>query len=172
MKRISWLKVAVQAALLSSFLLAAGTFGAQFERPEKVPAFTLSDLDGNQISLADYHGQVVLINFWATWCSPCVEELPTMEELRKSLADKPFGIIAINLSEDAETIRSFLERHSIELNFPLVLDAAGETAEKYHVRGLPATMIVDREGKFVFGGVGQRDWNSPAVRMEILPQFD
>lgn len=145
---------------------------AQGSMPDRVPLFTLEDLTGNQVRLEDYRGMVVMINFWATWCAPCVEELPTMEALQTSWSEKPFEIIAINLAEDREIVSRFIDRLGIKFSFPIVLDPGGVVADTYKVRGLPATLLVDKNGLFAFGGVGERDWNSEAVRQEILPLFE
>ena len=95
-----------------------------------------------------------------------------MDALKTALSDKPFEILAVNMSEDREAIETFLERTGFELNFPLLLDPGGIVADKYAVRGLPATMLVDPRGKFAFGGVGARKWDSPEVMAEIMPLFD
>ena len=140
--------------------------------PDIVPLFELQDVNGNLVSLEAHRGKVVMINFWATWCPPCIEEMPAMDALKKALSDKPFEILAVNISEDREAIETFLERTGFDLNFPLLLDPGGIVADKYAVRGLPATMLVDPDGKFAFGGVGARDWDSPEVIAEIMPLFD
>ncbi|MXZ80296.1 MAG: TlpA family protein disulfide reductase [Gammaproteobacteria bacterium] len=142
------------------------------ERPAEVSDFVLDDLDGNPVRLSDFRGRAVLINFWATWCGPCVEELPTLEGLRRHFQDRPFSVIAINLGEDAQTVRDFLDTNALKLNMILLIDEGGTVAETYCVRGLPATLLIDRDGRVVFGGVGQRDWNSPEVHAEILPVLE
>ena len=148
---------------LSSFVAAA---------PKVVPAFTLSDFRGQQISLQQYRGKVVMINFWATWCAPCVEEFPTMLDLKKSLDNQPFEILAINMGEDAEAIQRFADRLNLDFNFPVLVDNESKVAEKYKVKGLPATMLVNKQGEFAFGGIGARDWNGKKAREEILPLLD
>ena len=163
---------AIRCAVLLLHMLFCAAAAAQVSMPQEVPTFTLKDLSGKPVGLEDYRGKVVMINFWATWCAPCVEELPTMEALRTAWSDRPFEIIAVNLAEDRDAVSRFLDRHGIRLSFPVVLDSDGTVAETYKVRGLPATLLVDRNGSFVFGGVGERDWNSDAVRQEILPLFE
>ena len=140
--------------------------------PDIVPLFELQDIEGNLVSLEDQRGKVVMINFWATWCPPCIEEMPAMDALKTALSDKPFEILAVNMSEDREAIETFLERTGFDLSFPLLLDPGGIVADKYAVRGLPATMLVDPHGNFAFGGVGARKWDSPEVIAEIMPLFD
>jgi peroxiredoxin len=140
--------------------------------PSEAPLFTLFDSTGNLVALEDHRGKVVLINFWATWCPPCIEEMPAMQELKESFVHRPFEILAINMAENQEDIDIFLQRTGFEFSFPLLLDPGGKVADQYHVKGLPTTMIVDRDGLFAFGGVGARDWNSPEIQAEILPLFD
>lgn len=140
--------------------------------PEVVPLFTLSDISGNSVSLESLRGSVVMINFWATWCPPCIEELPTMHALKDSLADEPFEILAINMGESVEDIDKFLQRTEMELGFPLLLDTHNEVSTLYEVRGLPATLVVDKTGKFAFGGVGARDWNGTEAHEQIRPLLD
>lgn len=148
--------------------------GLAEDNPEKkvVPNFELLDIYDNSIFLESFRGNVVLVNFWATWCLPCVEELPSINDLKIHFSDQPFAVLAINMAEDKESILNFLERTQLEVDFPLLVDPAGITANKYAVQTLPATLIIDKNGVFAFGGIGARDWNSEQVRSEILPLFD
>ena len=157
------------SVILSTGILPANAAG---NSPENVPDFTLMDTDNQPVALESLRGNVVLINFWATWCPPCVEELPSINALGKSFAEKPFKILAINMGEDKETITSFLNRIGFELNFPLLIDPGAKTADLYAVKTLPATLLVNQDGTFAFGGVGAREWNSEQTRNEILPLFD
>lgn len=158
--------LALSAALAQSFSASSRTM------PDEVPLFTLADYRGNKVSLADLRGKVVLINFWATWCPPCVAEMPTLQALSESFSDRPFAVLAINMAEDREAIEAFLAHTKMRLDFPLLVDPGGTVASDYNVLQLPATLLVDRDGMFAFGGIGERDWNSEAVKSEILPLFD
>lgn len=124
------------------------------------------------MSLEKLRGNVVMINFWATWCPPCVEEMPTMQALKESLIDKPFEILAVNMGEDEATIKEFVKRIDIDFSFPLLVDLTTQVATDYEVSGLPATLIIDKPGYFAFGGIGPRDWNSAEVHNEILPLLE
>jgi peroxiredoxin len=148
--------------------------GLAAEHPEEkeVPNFELLDIYDNSVSLASFRGNVVLINFWATWCPPCIEELPSMNDLKIHFSDQPFAVLAINMAEDKETILNFLERAQLKVDFPILVDPAGITADNYAVQSLPATLVIDKNGVFAFGGIGARDWNSEQVQSEILPLFD
>jgi peroxiredoxin len=108
------------------------------------PDFTLSDVAGNPITLSALKGKVVLINFWATWCGPCRLEMPAIEQRYQKFKDQDFTVLAIDLDEPAENVRSFVEE--LNLTFPVLLDPGGKTFDLYRVRGYPTTFIVDRDG--------------------------
>ncbi|WP_461829113.1 TlpA disulfide reductase family protein [Aquifex sp.] len=110
------------------------------------PDFTLKTLDGREISLKDFKGKVVLINFWATWCPPCREELPLFERLYKKYKDKGFVILAVNT--DPENLQDFLKDYGENLSFPILI-GNDDILNKYPVRGLPTSILIDREGKIV-----------------------
>jgi thiol-disulfide isomerase/thioredoxin len=162
------------SSVIAVFILTLSIFQPAQSAPtgEPVPLFELNSVYGKPVALESLRGKVVMINFWATWCTPCVTELPTMAALKKSFSDKPFEILAINMSEDADQIREFLSRNNINLNFPLLLDPAGIIAEEYKVKALPATLLINADGNFEFGGVGSRDWDSLSARKDLLPLFE
>lgn len=110
----------------------------------RVIDFTVKDLDGNEVSLSDLRGQVVLVNFWATWCSPCKEEMPVLEAYYQANKDEEFVIVAVNVSEDAATAQSFIEEHGY--TFPVWSDPPGKQLMKLGIRGLPASLFLDRDG--------------------------
>jgi len=114
--------------------------------------FTLQDLDGNDVSLSDYKGQVVLLNFWATWCGPCKIEMPWFVEFQRQYKDRGFTVLAVSLDDDIDPIASFVEEY--ELNFPVVWGNE-ETAQKFGgVVALPTTLIIDRDGNVVDSHTG------------------
>ena len=108
------------------------------------PDFTLEDLDGNQVRLADLAGQVVLVNFWATWCGPCRLEMPALQARYDALKDQGFTVLAVNLDEPREDAALFAQ--DLGLTFPVLLDPGASINDLYRVRGYPTTFIVDREG--------------------------
>ena len=134
---------------------------------EKVMAqnFALKDLNGNLVHLKDYRGKVVLLNFWATWCLPCLVEMPSMEKLFNKYKNKDFVILAVDMQEDLETVKKFKERFN--LSFPILLDEEGVVATYYGVRGIPATYFIDREGYLFAAAMGARDWASEDAFMLI-----
>lgn len=108
------------------------------------PDFTLADLDNKPVNLAKLRGQVVVLNFWATWCGPCREELGTIEKIRSQYADRPVVILGINQQEYADSVRGYAELY--HLNFIMLLDLKSEVGRAYRVNGLPTTYFVDRVG--------------------------
>ena len=110
----------------------------------QAPDFRLESLDGHQIALADYAGQVILINFWATWCPPCKEEIPTIERAYQAHRDEGFMVLGINEGEALDIVRAFASE--LGVTYPVLIDKRGNVAAQYRRRGLPLTVIVDRDG--------------------------
>ncbi len=130
------------------------------------PPLKLADLEGRVHKLADYRGKVVLVNFWATWCVPCREEMPSIERLRASLAGRPFAVLAVNLAEPEPRIRGFLEK--VPVRFTVLIDRDTATARAWQAKVLPATYIVGPDGAIRYRHVGELDWSKPEVRKQIL----
>jgi peroxiredoxin len=126
------------------------------------PEFELRDLAGQSIRLRDFRGRVVLLNFWATWCIPCREEMPALETLSRELGPRGLAVIGVNFKETRAEIEPFVRQHA--LRFPMLLDTDGGTAQLYQVFGLPATFVVDRQGMLVGTVLGIRDWVGPGAR--------
>lgn len=126
------------------------------------PALTLSDLDGNPRSLADLRGQVVLVNLWATWCPPCVEELPTLNSFYNDHADQGFVIIGIDDGEDLATVKEFLTR--IPLNFPIWMDPEYKSESAFVTMNLPSSYVLDRNGQVRLQWVG-------AITRQLLNEY-
>src|SRR5688572_31446998 len=124
--------------LLLAIALAAPA-AAQPLKPSSgaAPALKLADLEGRRHDLAAYRGKVVLVNFWATWCEPCRDEMPSIERLRESLKGKPFEVLAVNVGEPASRIERFLEK--LPMSFTLLLDRDTKTAKAWKARILPAS---------------------------------
>jgi peroxiredoxin len=115
--------------------------------------------------LADYRGSVVLLNFWATWCEPCREEMPSMEALRAQLEGRPFVILAVNVGEGPRATRTFGEK--MRLNFPLLVDRDTKTTRSWGARILPASYVVGVDGAIRYSHLGALDWQSPEVKSAI-----
>ncbi len=128
----------------------------------EAPDFELSGLDGKKLRLQDYRGQLVLLNFWATFCVPCREEMPQLEALWKSFKDKGFTVIAIATDRgNAKEVKRFVQETA--LTFPVVLDPDGKVRNNYEIIGLPTTYLIGRDGRFHGRIIGARDWNNEAA---------
>lgn len=121
--------------------------------------FAVRDLQDREVSLSSYRGHVVLANFWATWCDPCVEEMPLLQELYERYAKQGFVVLGINVSNRPEEAADFAKRHA--LSFPILRDALGDVLIEHHINGLPASMLVDRDGRLV------RIWIGPLEQSEF-----
>ena len=125
------------------------------------PPLELIDLEGNRVRLADYRGRVVLLNFWATWCPPCVEEIPSLNRLQLEMAGEPFVVLGVDVGETAETVNRFLG--TIPADYPVLLDPEGEAVAPWKVRAFPTTFLIDREGHIRYAYFGGLEWDAPAV---------
>jgi peroxiredoxin len=122
------------------------------------PSFRLKDLNGKEVKLEDHRGKIVFLNFWATWCPPCRDEMPSMEKLYTEFKDRDFTILAVDLQEGTRKVRAFKEK--FKLNFPILLDSDGRVGSRYVVRSIPTTYLIDREGYIIGAAWGARDWAS------------
>jgi peroxiredoxin len=152
------------------FLFAVGAAQAQTQplRPWKgaaTPAVQLAALDGAARTLEDYRGRVVLVNFWATWCAPCLEEMPSIERLRRSLDARRFAVVAINVGEGPRAVAAFAEK--MGLGFDFLLDREMKTSKSWGARVLPASFIVGPDGAIKYTYTGAIDWSRPDVRAAI-----
>jgi len=131
-------------------------------RPRQVEDFSLPMPDGRTFRLSDQRGKVVFINFWATWCPPCREEMPAMERLYTGQKDGPFTMVAVSLDANPALVGPYLKR--ARLTFPVALDPKMDLANAYGVRALPASFVVDPRGILVAMALGPRAWDGPAAR--------
>lgn len=106
--------------------------------------FRLVDLHGNQVSLSDYRGKKVMLNFWASWCGPCRAEIPYMVKLYDEFQDKPFEIVAVNLREDPNKVQAFVTQ--MDMRFPILFDTTGQVGSAYFVSGIPTSVFLDEQG--------------------------
>jgi thiol-disulfide isomerase/thioredoxin len=129
-----------------------------FPKPQQIPEFSLKAPGGKTISIADFKGKYVFLNFWATWCPPCREEMPSMEELYAKFGKGKFAILAVSVREDPKTVDGFLKTN--KYTFPIALDPDGAVSSMFVGRGIPTTYIIDPQGRAVAGIVGSRKWNT------------
>lgn len=135
-------------------------------RPTPAADFTVPDLTGQPLRLGDFKGAVVFLNFWATWCPPCKEEMPSMERLYRRYKNKGFTILAVSIdSGSAAPVAAFAKKFG--LTFPIGLDPKLAVANQYAVRGLPATFLIDRKGTIAAVAIGPRDWDGKAAHAAI-----
>ncbi|MDR1277307.1 MAG: TlpA family protein disulfide reductase [Treponema sp.] len=123
--------------------------------------FTAVRLDGTQARLSGFRGKVVFLNFWATWCPPCIEEMPSIEALYQRFQGKDLEFLAVDIQESKDEVAAFIKQHL--LSFPAALDSTGRISAEYGIRGIPATFIIDREGGVIAAVTGSRDWNTAEV---------
>jgi peroxiredoxin len=124
------------------------------------PAFRLKALDGGEVGLASLRGRVVVLNFWATWCPPCVGEMPSLERLHKALGQEGVAVVGVSVDEDEAALRRFVDQH--KLTFALLRDPGGPTASgEYHATGYPETFVLDAQGVLREHYVGPADWATP-----------
>lgn len=127
----------------------------------RAPEFSLRELNGNVASLSGYRGKMVLLNFWATWCGPCRDEMPSMEQLSRNFGGQGLTVVAINQRENAALVARFMKTHN--LNFSTLLDADGRVAASYRVYGIPVSYVIDSDGRAIGMKSGSMDWASPRV---------
>lgn len=130
-----------------------------FDPPFPAPEFQLPGLHDDQKTLDDYKGQYVLLNFWATWCPPCLEEMPSMEALHQLYKDKGFTVVAISSDEGGKAdIEPFIEK--LGVTFPILMDVDKAVSSVYGAINLPLSFLLNPEGQVVAGSEGARDWSS------------
>ena len=158
-------------AFLLGFTLSLFVAASSDPERQKLPEFTLSDYQGQTVDIAQYNGKLVLVNFWASWCPPCVHEFPSIQALKTSFENEPFEILGVNMGEDAELIELFADGLGDPINFPLLVDESMSVASSWEIRGLPTTILVNKKGEEIFRFIGPKDWNSEEVREEIQRYF-
>ena len=134
--------------------------------------FELQNMDEENIKLSDYRGQVVLLNFWATWCPPCIREMPSMERLHQEIDAKNFKVIAINQMEEMDDVFAFTGQLEVDPTFEILFDETSKVSKDYAVKGLPTTYLIDKQGNVRYRAVGGREFNHPDVIKTINQLID
>ncbi|TDY00495.1 TlpA disulfide reductase family protein [Thiohalophilus thiocyanatoxydans] len=125
------------------------------------PVLDLEDANGRQHLIDDYTGKVRVINFWATWCPPCVEEIPSLNRLREQFDSENFELISVNYAQRADEVKEFLQE--VEVNFPVLIDQDGTEADRWQVIAFPSTYVIDAEGRIRYGVNAAIEWDDPQV---------
>jgi peroxiredoxin len=153
------------ALLLLGLFVGAGCAKHDMEpavEGKLAPDFTLKDLSGRPVQLSSLKGKVVLVNFWATWCPPCREEVPSLVKMNQMMQGKPFQLLAISIDEGGkDAVTSFFKKAGAEL--PALLDTDGAVSRRYGTTGVPETFVIDTKGVIMKKVVGGLDWSSPEV---------
>ena len=123
------------------------------------PGFTLRSVAGGEGDLGKLRGRVVLVNFWATWCPPCVQEMPSLERLHRALGPEGLAVLGVSVDEDDDAVRGFVARYG--LSFPILRDPGGHAAASYRTTGWPETFIVGPDGAILRIVVGPTEWDTP-----------
>lgn len=142
----------------------------EIKGPSSGPDFTLPDLERGKVSLKDFRGRLLLLNFWASWCVPCREEMPAMERLYQKYREHGFVILGVNVKDDKKSAIAFVKE--LKITFPIAFDPAGEVGLLYGAWGLPATYFIDTKGIALARSWGPADWFSPRARELIEALLD
>ncbi len=141
-----------------------------FKGDKTAPALVLKNLQNETINLKDYKDSVVLVNFWATWCRPCVEEIPSLSRLVDRMKGKPFKVLAVNIGESPDVIRNFVK--SIPVNFEILLDTDGMALRNWKVYAYPSNYLVNQNGDIPYAYRGALEWDSKNIVDSIESVFD
>jgi thiol-disulfide isomerase/thioredoxin len=172
MKRIL---MVILAVVLASGLLMTGCSSEPSEPSEptnggnenSAPDFELENLDGKSVSLSSFRGKPVMINFWATWCIPCAEEMPLLQELHDDWSSKGLVFLSIDVGEDATKASGYMQREGYD--FPVLLDNRSEVAIKFGIQYLPTTLLIDRDGTLLAMKIGAF-FNMAEIENDYLAQ--
>jgi thiol-disulfide isomerase/thioredoxin len=132
--------------------------------------FELMNMDEEPVKLSDFRGKVVLLNFWATWCPPCIREMPSMERLHQQVDAADFKVVAVNQMENPDDVFAFTGQLEIDPTFDILFDDTSKVSQEYAVRGLPTTYLIDKNGVIRYRAVGGREFNHPEV-VKIIDQL-
>jgi thiol-disulfide isomerase/thioredoxin len=159
--RMSRRPVAVAGFVLAALVNVAAAANLAKWNGGKAPSLKLPDASGSELALNELRGKTVVVNFWATWCEPCREEMPSLERLRKQMGDKQLEVLAVNVGEAPERVARFTR--DVPVTFPIVYDRDGAAAKAWKVRGYPTSFVLDSSGRIRYWFVGELDWSRADV---------
>src|SRR5271154_186189 len=144
---------------MAALVLASSAIAAGGDVSGPAPSFTLTTLTGQPGGLGEYKGQVVMVNFWATWCGPCQQEMPLLDQMYKKYKPAGFTLIGVNVDKESPAVKELLARKPV--SFPVLLDPANQVSKAYHVDEMPSSVIIDRKGqiRYVHRGYKPGDEN-------------
>lgn len=158
--------VVVVVGLAFAYVHLAENKGYALRKGSVAPSFRLPALAGGEVDLASYRGKLVVLNFWATWCPPCVQEMPSLERLHRTLGREGLVVLTVSADEDEAELRRFVSEHALTL--PVLRDPGGRVAaSSYHTTGYPETFTLDGTGVILEHVVGPAEWDAP----EALAHF-
>jgi len=132
------------AAAFAGVLLMQAVMASSVKVAEQAPDFTLKSLDGPNLRLEEYRGQVVLINFWASWCGPCRQEMPILDRLHQRYEDTGFAVLGVNVEGKVDPAQEIVDKTKV--TFPVLIDEGQSVSELYELEAMPSTVVVDRDG--------------------------
>lgn len=131
------------------------------EQTQQLQSLALSDMDNSPRSISEYRGKPLLINFWASWCRPCVKEMPALQRLQDAFTTDEFQVIAINISENQTSINNFLSQQETQLTMDILIDENGTALGSKLIDVMPSSFVMDAEGNVLEKIVGIREWDHP-----------
>ncbi len=146
-------------------LLFTGLHASALEVGQAAPDIALSSIDGKNIRLKELRGQVVLVNFWASWCGPCRQEMPLLEDMYKKYSKLGFTILGVNVEQDNSKAKAYLR--DVTVTFPILLDPQNIASKLYNVEAMPTTAIVDRNGKIRYVHLGYKAGYEETYKKQI-----
>ena len=153
-------RLLASVALLASLQSPPAASGMleEYQLDSATTAFSLVDLKDNTTQLSDYRGKVLLVNFWASWCPPCIKEMPSLQRLQQRLDDQPFTILTINVEEKKYKVWKFVQL--INFTLPVLLDPESDTFNAWNSSILPTSFLLDRQGRVRYRAQGDLKWDS------------
>ena len=155
----------VLGCLCVAILVAEGVAASGNGVPVAKPQQAFLDLDGNRKTLDDFRGKVVLVNFWTSWCPPCLSEMPALKRLSRAMADQPFALLAVNVAEGRGIVQRFASLEEAGIN--VLRDVNGRAAEQWAVEVYPTSVIVDGNGHRHATIIGETDWDAQDLHDQL-----
>jgi thiol-disulfide isomerase/thioredoxin len=164
----AWRGPCIVMTILTGLLLSEPVFCGElipFSQNPETPPLELPDLSGQQHNISDYQGKVVLVNFWASWCQPCLREMPSMQRLHQAMHGRPFSILAVDVEESKSKVWRF--KKLLNITFTTLLDSKGAVAKDWGIQIYPTSYLIDSEGRIRYGVQGALEWDSEEVKQLI-----